>query len=145
VRAVEEGREIPAVSGRAKREVTNYFEGLRFIETKTGKASINHEDIFRLHRILAAGIMEQGDAGRYRTIRARVGQYVAPPPEDVSGLMFEWLTWWNKESAKLSPVLTSAILHHRFESIHPFADGNGRTGRALALWELYRMRPSDHA
>src|SRR5277367_343339 len=47
VRAVEEGREIPAVARRAKREVTNYFAGLRFIETKTGKASIKHEDIFR--------------------------------------------------------------------------------------------------
>jgi len=144
VRAVEEGREIPAVAGRAKREVTNYFAGLRFVETKAGKASINHEDIFRLHRILAEGVMDQGDAGRYRTIRVRVGHYVAPAPEDVSGLMFELLTWWNKESAKLSPVLTSAILHHRFESIHPFADGNGRTGRALALWELYRRGFDTH-
>ena len=48
--------------------------------------------------------------------------------------MFELLTWWNKESAKLSPVLSSAILHYRLEAIHPFADGNGRFGRALALW-----------
>ncbi len=32
---------------------------------------------------------------------------------------------------------SSAILHYRFEWIHPFADGNGHTGRALALWELY--------
>jgi Fic family protein len=30
------------------------------------------------------------------------------------------------------------VIHHRFEDIHPFGDGNGRTGRALALWELYR-------
>jgi Fic family protein len=52
--------------------------------------------------------------------------------------MFEFLEWWNQESAKLSPVLRSAIVHYRFEAIHPFADGNGRTGRALALWELYR-------
>ncbi len=35
-------------------------------------------------------------------------------------------------------MLSVAILHYRFEAIHPFADGNGRTGRALALWELYR-------
>ena len=52
--------------------------------------------------------------------------------------MFEFLEWWNEKSDALSPVLTSAILHHRFEAIHPFADGNGRTGRAIALWELYR-------
>jgi Fic family protein len=59
--------------------------------------------------------------------------YVPPPPGAVSGLMFELLAWWNQEAAKLSPVLSSAIVHYRFESIHPFADGNGRTGRALAL------------
>ncbi|OQW97198.1 MAG: hypothetical protein BWK77_02420 [Verrucomicrobia bacterium A1] len=41
-------------------------------------------------------------------------------------------------------MLSSAILHHRFESIHPFADGNGRTGWALALWELYRRGFDTH-
>jgi Fic family protein len=41
-------------------------------------------------------------------------------------------------------VLSSAIVHYRFESIHPFADGNGRTGRALALWELYRRGFDTH-
>ncbi|HEX4119085.1 MAG TPA: Fic family protein [Verrucomicrobiae bacterium] len=144
VRAVEEGREIPAVALRAKREVTNYFAGLRFVETKAGKKSITHEDVFTLHRILAAEVMDQGTAGRYRTIHVKVGRYVPPPPEDVSGLMFELLTWWNKESANLSPVLSSAIVHYRFEAVHPFADGNGRTGRALALWELYRRGFDTH-
>ena len=67
-----------------------------------------------------------------------------PPAEAVSGLMFELLEWWNTAATKLSPVLSSAILHHRFESIHPFADGNGRTGRALSLWELYRRGFDTH-
>ena len=52
--------------------------------------------------------------------------------------MFELLEWWGSASLQLSLVLSLAILHYRFEAIHPFADGNGRTGRALALWELYR-------
>ena len=64
VRAVEEGRELPAVAGRAKREVTNYFAGLRFIETNASQKTINHEDIFTLHRILAEEVMDQGTAGR---------------------------------------------------------------------------------
>ena len=144
VRAVEEGRDIPAIADRARREVTNYLAGLRHIEKNARKKSITHEDIFRLHRILAEEVMDQGEAGRYRTIHVRVGSYVAPPPEEVSGLMFELLAWWNKESVELSPVFSSAILHHRFESIHPFADGNGRAGRALALWEMYRRGFDTH-
>jgi Fic family protein len=144
VRAMEEGREIPDIAARAKREVTNYFAGLRFIETKADIPAITHEDIFTLHRILAEKVMDQGTAGRYRTIQVRVGGYMPPAPQDVSGLMFELLSWWNKESVKLSPVLSSAILHYRFEAIHPFADGNGRSGRALALWELYRRGFDTH-
>lgn len=144
VRAVEEGREIPAVAARAKREVLNYFAGLRFVEKNAAKKTITHEDILRLHKIMAADVMDQGTAGRYRTIAVRVGRHVPPPASDVSGLMFELLTWWNKEAASLSPVLSSAIVHYQFEAIHPFADGNGRTGRALALWELYRRGFDTH-
>lgn len=138
VRAVEEGRELAAVHSRAQREVLNYFAALRHIEKHANKSRINHEDIFRLHKIIAAKVLDQGEAGRYRTIGVRVGKYRPPPSEDVSGLMLELLDWWNTASLELSPVLSSAILHYRFETIHPFADGNGRTGRALALWELYR-------
>ena len=138
VRAVEEGRELSGVADRAKREVLNYFAGLRFIEKNLKKSRLTHEDLLKLHKVIAADVMDQGAAGRYRTVAVRVGRFVPPPPEDVSGLMFELLEWWNRESGKQSSVISSAIIHHRFESIHPFADGNGRMGRTLALWELYR-------
>lgn len=144
VRAVEQGREIPAVAVRARREVVNYFAGLRYVEKNAQRKTITHENIFKLHRIIAGDVMDQGTAGRYRTMAVRVGRYVPPPAADVSGLMFELLEWWNKSAAKVSPVLSSAILHYRFEAIHPFADGNGRTGRALALWELYRRGFDTH-
>jgi Fic family protein len=106
--------------------------------------SIGHSDVLELHRILLQGVMDQGEAGCYRTIGVRVGRYVPPAPAEVSGLMFELLEWWNTASGGLSPVLSSAILHYRFEAIHPFADGNGRLGRALALWELYRRGFDTH-
>jgi Fic family protein len=144
VRAVEEGRDLPAIPDRARREVVNYFAALRHIEKHAGKKAIAHEDVLRLHKIIAGQVMDQGEAGRYRTIRVRVGSYVAPPPELVPGLMLELLEWWNRESGSLSPVLSSAIVHYQFEAIHPFADGNGRTGRALALWELYRRGFDTH-
>ena len=144
VRAWEEGRELAASGERARREVVNYFAGLRFVEKYANKSKIGHEDILQLHRILAGKVMDQGEAGHYRCIQVRVGRYVPPPPQEVSGLMFELLEWWNRDSGKLSPVLSSAILHYRFEAIHPFADGNGRTGRALGLWELYRRGFDTH-
>jgi len=137
VRAIEEGRELSFPNERSKREITNYFAGLRFVEKNANKTKIGHDDILEFHRILTGQVMDQGDAGKYRMIAVRVGNYLPPPPDEVSGMMFEMLEWRNKAAGKLSPVLSSAILHYRFEAIHPFADGNGRTGRALALWELY--------
>ncbi|MGH8768155.1 MAG: Fic family protein [Burkholderiales bacterium] len=143
VRAVEEGEPL-SVPARVRREVVNYFAALRHIEKQAANKRIAHEDVLRLHGIIAAEVMDQSEAGRYRTMRVRVGLYVPPPPEEVSGLMFEFLEWWNDDSRILSPVLSSAIVHYRFEAIHPFADGNGRAGRALALWELYRRGFDSH-
>ena len=143
VRLVE-SRELLPVASRSRREVLNYFAALHYVEKQAAKKRLTHEDIFKLHAIIAGQVMDQGEAGRYRTMRVRVGPHVPPPPEDVSGLMFELLEWWNTESQGLSPVLSSAIVHYRFEAIHPFADGNGRAGRALALWELYRRGFDTH-
>ncbi len=144
VRALEEGHEPAAADARSRREVLNYFAGLRYVEKHAATQTVRHDDVFALHRLLAKGVMDQGEAGRYRSIAVRVGSHVPPPPADVSGLMFELLDWWNTRARDLSPVLSSAILHYRFEDIHPFADGNGRTGRALALWELYRRGFDTH-
>ncbi len=144
VRALEEGRTLVEPSTRSQREVTNYLAGLRYVEKRASKKKLVHEDIFGLHHILADAVMDQGDTGRYRTIAVRVGSYVPPRADEVSALMFELLQWWNSQATTLSPVLSSAILHYRFEAIHPFSDGNGRTGRALALWELYRRGFDTH-
>ena len=143
VRAVEAGEAL-SVPARPRREVVNYFAALRHVEKQASKKRLTHEDVLRLHAIIAGAVMDQGEAGRYRGMRVRVGSYLPPPPEDVSGLMFELLEWWIRDAPKLSPVLSSAIVHYRFEAIHPFADGNGRAGRALALWELYRRGFDTH-
>ncbi|MGH8562287.1 MAG: Fic family protein, partial [Nevskiales bacterium] len=107
VRAVEEGTTLP-LAPRSQREVLNYFAALRHIEKRVDRKKIGHDDILRLHAIMAGQVMDQGKAGTYRTIRVRVGQYFPPPPEQVSGLMFELLEWWNRDSQKLSPILSSA-------------------------------------
>lgn len=144
VRAIEEGRNVPATAERSRREVANYFAGLRFVEKNAERTVVTHREVLRLHRIMAGEVMDQGTAGQYRTIRVRVGKYIPPPPQRVEPMMSDLLAWWNKEAPKISPVLSSAIVHHQFEIIHPFADGNGRAGRMLSLWELYRRGFDSH-
>jgi Fic family protein len=145
VRVLDAGTALAARDERAQREIRNYLAALRWVEKRAqSRTPVTHEDLFRLHRLLAHGVMDQGGAGRYRTIAVRVGRHVPPAPELVSGLMRELLAWWNGPSLEWSPVLTSAILHYQLEDIHPFADGNGRFGRMLALWELYRRGFDTH-
>lgn len=138
VRLLEDGKQLPTATARSKREVLNYFAALRFVEKNASKKIILEKDLLRLHKIISGDVMDQGKAGEFRKITVRVGNYLPPKPEAVKQLTNEMLDWWNKLSSKWSPVISSAIIHYRFEAIHPFGDGNGRAGRALALWELYR-------
>lgn len=57
--------------------------------------------------------------------------YMAPPASDVNDYMEEFMYWFNT-SAEVSNIIRSAIAHLIFVSIHPFDDGNGRIGRAIA-------------
>jgi len=144
VRAIEEGRETPPTAVRPRREIANYFAGLRFVERNAGRAAISHTEVLRLHKIMAGEVMDQGEAGKYRIIRVKVGDYIPPRPEAVKPMMSNLLGWWNTAAKRVSPILSSAIVHYQFETIHPFADGNGRTGRMLSLWELYRRGFDNH-
>ena len=87
VRALEEGRDVTLPEERARREVLDYFAGLRFIETHAGKKRLREKDILDLHRTLARGVMDQGQPGSYRTIMVKVGGYLPPRPDLVPGLM----------------------------------------------------------
>ena len=57
--------------------------------------------------------------------------YVPPPPECVPGLMSELERFVHERDEKLTPLIRIGIVHAQFETIHPFLDGNGRTGRML--------------
>lgn len=144
VRALEEGRPVPTAGEKAKREIFNQLAGLRFIEKNQGKKTIAHADLFRLHKIIMSDVMDQGRPGEYRTFGVRVGPFIPPPAKEAPLLMKEYLEWWNQKASEWPPVVSSAILHYRFEEIHPFGDGNGRMGRGLALWELYRRGFDTH-
>lgn len=144
VRNLEEGHAIPIAGERAKREIFNQLAALKFIEKNQAKKRISHQDLTQLHKLIATDVMDQGQPGYYRNFNVRVGAYLPPSASEVLHLMNEYLEWWNEKAVESSPVLSSAILHYRFEEIHPYGDGNGRMGRTLGLWELYRRGFDTH-
>lgn len=82
-------------------------------------------------------------AGRLRDRLVWVGgatpqlaAYVGPPPELVPGLLEDLVAFCNR--ADVDAVTQAAVAHAQFESIHPFADGNGRLGRVLIAWVVAR-------
>jgi len=74
-------------------------------------------------------------AGKFREYLVRVGPYLPPDWQNIKPLMNKLITFIN--NSKINPVELSARAHYRFESIHPYGDGNGRIGRLLMnhiLW-----------
>ena len=97
-----------------------------------------------VHRILLADEPRQRP-GEFRDEQNWIGgndynpcgaDFVPPPPEEVLPLIDDLCRFCNDEA--LSPLLQAAIAHAQFETIHPFGDGNGRTGRALVQILLRR-------
>ncbi|MFA5278542.1 MAG: Fic/DOC family N-terminal domain-containing protein, partial [Bacteroidales bacterium] len=69
----------------------------------------------------------------------KTGEIVYTPPQDkaeILDLLTNFINHYNQTDNELSPLINLAILHFQFESIHPFYDGNGRTGRILNILYL---------
>ncbi len=130
-----------------QQEARNYWRALEWIEDQTdAKKLINEDFIQRLHCIIyVRGHGRRGTRSEYRAGECPVVDtsgridYGPPEPKDVPVLMKELVEWLNSSLAKDLPgPVRSGLLAHRFVSIHPFGDGNGRTARALATSELWR-------
>src|SRR5207248_8618504 len=78
VRAIEEGREVPATAPRSQRELTNYFAALRFVEKNAQRSAVTHVEVLKLHRIMPVADMDLGTAGIDSPIRERVRSHIAP-------------------------------------------------------------------
>ncbi len=89
-----------------------------------------------IHRILTKGIdffENRKSSGSYRDVNVWIGNETCPSPYLIPGLMITWLEYTKKlmNDENRSPVEVAWISHHMFEIIHPFIDGNGRTGRLI--------------
>jgi Fic family protein len=134
-------------------EVLGNIDAMVFAIQAVGPGSdITLELLSEVHRRLLAGTRLEAHGGRFRTEQNWIGgssynpcsaAFIPPPPESVAGLMRDLCTFSNDDS--LPAVAQAAIAHAQFETIHPFSDGNGRTGRALIHLILKRRGLANRA
>lgn len=101
------------------------------------------DDLRKLHAALLRGTRDEHWAGVIRTEQNWVGglnpcsaAYVPPPEDEVGDLLADLCDYLSGDD--YPALLQAAVAHSQFETIHPFADGNGRTGRALIQLVLRR-------
>jgi Fic family protein len=136
--AADNRRVAPAERGVSEMMVDLY---------RTFSAPLSEKMLFDWHQMLMSGRKDLTDIERYRTssepmqvLSGAMGSpkihFAAPPSSQVPSEMKRFIEWFNRTapgSAELLPAITGAgVAHLYFESIHPFEDGNGRIGRAIA-------------
>lgn len=130
---VEKGLTIGGKSITEHLEATNHAAALDFVkeQIKRKPSELKEKDVLKIHEIILSRINKE-DAGLYPRVPVRISgsAVVLPNPKKVKDLMDEFFLWLKKET-KLHAVELAAEAHYRFVTIHPFIDGNGRTGRLL--------------
>ncbi len=120
------------VAGKKIEEIRE-IENMKLAADVSGKLrEINERGIKKIHSAIMNGFDEK-TPGEYRTGPMFItASEVRPPSADKikkeMGALFEWL---GKNGGKMHPVELASAFHARFEEIHPFNDGNGRTGREI--------------
>ncbi|MCB2160586.1 Fic family protein [bacterium] len=139
---VQQGQQFPGRE-RDVLEVERYYQALQQMEKWVeGGQAISEERIRKLHAILYFGGRARSTPYRdgQNVIRESGGRIVYMPPEaaDVPDFMKELVAWIRQAKEELPIPVVAGVTHYQFETIHPFFDGNGRTGRMLTTWILYQ-------
>ena len=130
---IQEGITVRGKSLREHLEARNHPEAIDYVESLAQKeATIGQDDVLKVHALLMRGIDDE-NAGKYRTGQVRVAgaTFMPPPAQKIPDLISELLQTLSQNPDELRPIELAAFFHHKFVSIHPFLDGNGRTARLL--------------
>ena len=130
------------------KEVQNYIAA-----TKTGFDLITKTGLLTNRTVLKIQEVLEGNKAGFRKLpgttlkNTSTGEIIYTPPQDpeeIKDLMTNLEKFINdKESSDFDPLVKMAIIHYQFESIHPFYDGNGRTGRIINILYLIQEKLQD--
>lgn len=128
---------------QAAKEVENYRAALResYIQTKaTGLIRVS--DILRIQSVIEpnkSGIRKIPGTVISNTMTRKVVYTPPQHPDEINELLDNLVSYINDDQlSELDPLIKLAVIHHQFESIHPFYDGNGRAGRIINILYLVR-------
>jgi Fic family protein len=128
------------------REVLGNVDAMKEAIEIGARSKVTVADLLEIHRRLLRHADDRHIAGVVRTTQNWIGgntfnpieaAFVPPPPDDVPALLKDLCRFIVRDD--LPPLVQAAIAHAQFETIHPFADGNGRAGRAL-IYAILRKR-----
>lgn len=143
VKRIAQGEEIDTYTKKDKQEIKNLIKAynlLSSIEASENPFILSGELVCELHKIITSDVPDENNIpGKYRNGLVHVGDKahggIYTPPkiiEDIKNLMGEYLEWINsKEVLTVDPFIRASLAHYYFCIIHPFWDGNGRTGRLI--------------
>ncbi len=133
---------------QAAKEVANYATALEWGCSELPERPITTRLILGLHQRLLCDVRGASAVGRFKAYQNAIGShqddpiekavFVPSPPESVNGLMSDLERYFNLENAE-QKVIQCALAHYQFETIHPFADGNGRVGRLLIILHMIQL------
>jgi len=132
---IQEGITVKGKSLKDHLEARNHKDALDFLYeliNKNQKNTISEHLIKELHALIIQDINKK-IAGQYRIVDVFITGTDHTPPSaiDVPYKMKELIKWAQKNYKSMNIIEFAAIFHHKFVHIHPFEDGNGRTGRLL--------------
>ncbi len=143
VRAVITSDKLLTKEEYAEIEVQNYKLALDYIDKRRhGNVDITMEDVLKLHELITNRLLSSSRNGKIRKNpvyienQAHEMLYEAVEADKVKTELEELLGWVEKSQFLVHPVIVAGVIHLHFATIHPFADGNGRTARALTMLYL---------
>jgi len=127
---------------KQKQEISNVLQAISFVKSIK---KLNLETLKQIHQKIMHNL--SADAGKPRSEGSAIFDqfgnviYLTPNPEEMQRMLTIWLTQIEKYTKKdwQSQLINSACSHYYFEKIHPFLDGNGRTGRIILQWQLQQL------